>query len=128
MHHTSNGVSYACRNIETPMNCAPEEDEPVIRSSSGSSETMSLAEAASFMRIGIDALRSLIYEGLVPALSLNQKHWVLLRSDLVEFIRHTAHQQQMGRRSLAEESRWATLPAKPAVRARGRPRNRIPDQ
>ena len=43
-------------------------------------EPMSLAEAAAYIRIGVDALRKLIFAKLVPALFLNQKHWDLLRS------------------------------------------------
>lgn len=105
------------------MNCAQDEDDPETRTSSATSEAMSLAEAASFIRIGVDALRALIFEGLVPALSLNQKHWVLLRSDLIDFVRATARQQQLHRRSLAEEGRRTEMPDELRPRRRGRPRN-----
>lgn len=105
------------------MNCAQDEDDPEIRTSSATSEAMSLAEAASFMRIGVDALRALIFEGLVPALSLNQKHWVLLRSDLIDFVRATARQQQLHRKSLAEEPETLNLNELPL--RRGRPRKNL---
>lgn len=92
-------------------------DEPTNADSScRHQETMSIAEAAAFIRIGVDALRELILAGQIPALTLNQKHWVLLRSDLVEFVRNIARQQQLHRRSLVAESEIMKFPADPPPR------------
>lgn len=82
-------------------------------------DTLSLDEAAKMMRLGEDSMRELIVTGAVPAVSLNRKHCVLLREDVLAFLRATARQQ-------ADEKRGriaAALDATPSsISRRGRKR------
>ncbi|WP_457095869.1 hypothetical protein [Lysobacter sp. P5_B9] len=90
-------------------------------------QALSLASAASLLRIGEEALRALVVTGQIPALSLNSRHWILLREDVIEFIRVNAQTQQDQRMA-----RWTNNPscsadpedtsAQPRKRGRGRPR------
>lgn len=93
-------------------------------------DTLSVEEAAEVMRIGADAMRELIVSGEMPALSLNKKHWVLLREDVLDFVRTRARQQQEDRRNRIA----AVAPPQPlpppeeptAPRGRGAPRRARP--
>ena len=67
-------------------------------------ETIGLIEAAALLHIGREALRTLCERGEIPALSLNRKHWVLLRSDVLAYIAHTARRQAAARRRSCEPS------------------------
>ncbi len=91
-------------------------------------ETIGLIEAAALLHIGREALRTLCERGEIPALSLNRKHWVLLRSDVLAYIGHTARQQAAARRRLCESSA-PQIEASPARKAagKGRPRREMPD-
>lgn len=60
-------------------------------------ETLSLKEAAAMLGIGLESMRGLIRDGAIPAVSLNHKHMVLLRSDVIAFVRDTARRQQEAR-------------------------------
>lgn len=60
-------------------------------------ETLSLKEAAAMLGIGIESMRGLILDGAIPAVSLNHKHMVLLRADVIAFVRDTARRQQEAR-------------------------------
>ena len=71
--------------------------------------TLDLKEAAAFLHLGYEAMKSLVDSGQVPAVSLNQKHTVLLREDLVAFIRDEGRRQaderkRLKRKPLATES------------------------
>lgn len=69
------------------------------------SETLNIEEAAALVRVGVEAMRDLIDSGEMPAVRLNQKHTVLLREDVIDFVRTKARQQ-------AEERRKAKAPAR----------------
>jgi hypothetical protein len=78
--------------------------------------TMDLQEAANFLHLGYKAMKELVDSGDVPALSLNQKHTVLLREDLITYVREQG-------RKLAEK-RWQgkqaeMLSLQPAPPSRG---------
>ena len=92
-------------------------------------ETLSITEAARVMRIGVDAVRRLIATGDLPALSLNRKHLVLLREQVVDFIRSKAQEQALQRRSGLD--RGALIPVMGSddleqSERRGRPRRKLP--
>ena len=73
-------------------------------------EVLSLEEAAALAKCGLECMRALVDAGEVPAARLNRKHTVLLRDDVIDFLRTKARQQ-------AEERRKAK--AKPARQRRG---------
>lgn len=88
--------------------------------------TLSLEEAAHFLRLGLDHTRTLFDSGELPGLSLNQKHIVFLQSDLVEFIRKNARLQAEARRSKiskterqSEAREWGRRKPKPGPRPGG---------
>lgn len=89
------------------------------------SETLSVEDAAALMRLGVDATQELITLGEIPAASLNRKHWVLLRSDVLDYIKKLARRQQMERLARQEnkgpEVPRVLLPVQPPKV--GRPRN-----
>ena len=90
-------------------------------------ETIGLIEAAAVLHIGREAMHSMCERGEIPALSLNRKHWVLLRSDVLAYIGHTARQQAAARRRSCESSTpqiEATTSGEPR---KGRPRRELPD-
>ncbi|WP_425493091.1 helix-turn-helix domain-containing protein [Novilysobacter antarcticus] len=62
------------------------------------SECLSLSETAELLRMGVDATRDLITTGELPALSLNRKHLVILRDDVINFVREAAKRQQRERK------------------------------
>lgn len=64
--------------------------------------TMSVKEAAEFMRLGDDALKELIDEGRIEAVRLNQKHTVLLRSVVIQYLRDEGKKQTLERRARKE--------------------------
>lgn len=76
----------------------------------GEPETLSLEESAALAKVGLECWRSLVDSGEVPAVKLNGKHTVLLREDVIDFLRTKARQQ-------AEERRKAR--ARPERRRRG---------
>lgn len=73
-------------------------------------DTMGLEGAAKMLRLGLEAMKDLVDKGEVPAVRLNQKHTVMLREDLIEFLRSE------GRRQAAERKR-STIGARPASNA-----------
>src|SRR5690349_6771379 len=88
-------------------------------------DALSLADAAALLRLGEDSLRELVAMGELPALSLNRKHLVLLREDVLEFIRTQARHQQdqrrtnwQARRTEAEFEGVEYTPRKPGGRRR----------
>jgi len=66
--------------------------------------TMSVKEAAEFMRLGDDALKQLIDEGRIEAVRLNQKHTVLLRSVVIQYLREEGKKQALDRRARKERA------------------------
>ena len=82
-------------------------------------ETLTLEEAAALAKVGVDCMRTLAQNGDIYATSLNQKHWVFLRDDVIDFLRRRAREQAKQRRD-----RNTTVPA---TRSRaGRRRNPLP--
>lgn len=69
---------------------------------SKSDDTLGLEDAARMMRLGLEAMKELVENGDVPAVRLNQKHTVMLRGDLIDFLR------EEGRRQAAERKKSAT--------------------
>lgn len=67
----------------------------------GSLDTLDLEQAARLMRLGRDAMKELVDNGEVAALSCNQKHAVLLRTDVLDYIRERGRKQAEERRSRA---------------------------
>lgn len=65
-------------------------------------EVLSLAEAAALAKCGVDCMRALVDAGEVPAARLNQKYTILLREDVIDFLRVKARQQAEERRKLRE--------------------------
>jgi excisionase family DNA binding protein len=57
------------------------------------SPTIGIEEAAEILRCGLPAVQKLIETGELPALRLNQRHWVLLRDEVIEFVRVKAREQ-----------------------------------
>ena len=90
-------------------------------------ETIGLIEAAALLHIGREALRTLCERGEIPALSLNRKHWVLLRSDILAYIAHTARQQAAARRRSCEPSARPIDTSTDGEPRKGRPRRELPD-
>ncbi len=64
-------------------------------------DTMGLEGAARMLRLGLEAMKDLVDKGEVPAVRLNQKHTVMLREDLIDFLRSE------GRRQAAERKKSA---------------------
>jgi hypothetical protein len=83
-------------------------------------ETLDLAEAARYMKIGYEAMRQLFETGQIPGASLNQQHVVFLRDDLREYIAHLGRKQAAERRSGIKPLEHAATPPR-------RRRNFIPD-
>lgn len=65
------------------------------------SPTMGLQQSANFLRLGLEAMKDLVANGEVPAVVLNQKHTVLLREDLIAYVREEGRKQAEKRRKLA---------------------------
>lgn len=61
-------------------------------------ETLSLEEGAQLARVGLECFTELATTGQIPATRLNQKHWVLLREDVIDFIRTRGREQAKARR------------------------------
>lgn len=75
------------------------------------SETLSLEEAATFLRLGRKAMKELVDSGAVPAVRLNQKHTVMLREDLIAYLREEGRRQADARR--VQKLKDAARAAKP---------------
>lgn len=68
-------------------------------------ETLDIKEAAAMLHLGYDAMKDLIDVGAVPALVLNKKHTVMLRDDLIAYVRDEGRKQ-------AEDRRRKQIPAR----------------
>lgn len=89
-------------------------------------DTIGIEEAAGMLRLGLDATRELVDTGLLPAVRLNQKHTVLLRGVVLDYIREEGQRQAEERRKAAIRKNMTPKPAAPAVRPRPR-RHAVPD-
>jgi hypothetical protein len=79
-------------------------------------ETLDLKQAAAFLRLGYESMKDLVDAGAVPAVCLNQKHTVLLREDLIAYVRDE------GRKQAEERKRKARAPSTRSVRATAPPK------
>lgn len=70
-------------------------------------QTVSLETAARILRIGLEAMKDLVDRGEVPAVRLNQKHTVMLREDLIDFLRSEGRRQAAERKKSAIGTRAA---------------------
>lgn len=85
-------------------------------------ETMNMAEAAAYLKLGFEATQELFETGVLPGVSLNQKHTLFLRASLDDFIRETARRQSEQRRAgIVPPDRAAASPRGRTTR-RGQPR------
>jgi hypothetical protein len=93
------------------------------RGTSPANDTLGIADAAAMMRLGVESLHELIVTGEIPAASLNRKHMVLLRADVLDYLRDLARRQQAERKGRIA----AALVPSPVVerRVRGRPRRQL---
>jgi hypothetical protein len=101
-------------------------DEEDARHLSQEDQTLGISDTAQVLRLGEDAVRELILLGHLRALSLNRKHWVLLKSDVLEYVRKAARTQQLERQArFAQINSCATQPpVKPASAKPHRQRRR----
>lgn len=65
-------------------------------------EVLTLEEAAAVAKCGVDCMREYVDAGEIPATRLNQKHIVLLREDVIDFIRLLGRKQAEERRKSRE--------------------------
>ncbi|HEL3755788.1 TPA: hypothetical protein ACOEBN_000049 [Stenotrophomonas maltophilia] len=61
-------------------------------------DTLGLEGAARMLRLGLEAMKDLVDKGEVPAVRLNQKHTVMLREDLIDFLRSEGRRQAAERK------------------------------
>lgn len=95
----------------------------------GADDTLGLEDAAKMLRLGLEAMKDLVDKGEVPAVRLNQKHTVLLREDLIDFLRSEGRRQAAARKKSAVSKRPATnayAPAPPRCLSKSRRLN-LPD-
>lgn len=94
------------------------------------SPTIGVDEAAQILRCGVRSVQDLVETGDLPALELNQRHTVLLREDVIDYVRKRAREQATERK-LQHARRKAKPPAAiattPASRSSGRRRRALPD-
>jgi excisionase family DNA binding protein len=96
------------------------------RTNNPTSPTIGVEEAAEILRCGLPAVQKLIDTGELPALRLNQRHWVLLRDEVIEFVRVKAREQAKVRK-IEHARRNAPRPPVPAPpRKPGEVRRRKP--
>lgn len=92
-------------------------------------DTLGLEGAARMLRLGLEAMKDLVDKGEVPAVRLNQKHTVMLREDLIDFLRSEGRRQAAERKKSAIGARPAantpgSVPTKRASKSR---RTKLPD-
>ncbi|WP_146257544.1 hypothetical protein [Stenotrophomonas maltophilia] len=61
-------------------------------------DTLGLEAAARMIRLGLDVMKELVDKGEIPAVRLNQKHNVMLREDLINFLRTEGWRQAAERK------------------------------
>lgn len=82
-------------------------------------DTMNLAEAAAYLKLGYEATAALFESGQLPGVSLNQKHSLFLRDDLDTFIRETARRQSSDRRAGLRPTDYAAASPRGRANRRG---------
>lgn len=92
-------------------------------------DTMGLEGAARMLRLGLEAMKDLVDKGEVPAVRLNQKHTVMLREDLIDFLRSEGRRQAAERKKSAVGTQRAantpeSLPTRRSSKSR---RTKLPD-
>ncbi|HDS1367146.1 TPA: helix-turn-helix domain-containing protein [Stenotrophomonas maltophilia] len=92
-------------------------------------DTLGLEGAARMLRLGLEAMKDLVDKGEVPAVRLNQKHTVMLREDLIDFLRAEGRRQAAERKKSAIGTRPAantpeSVQARSASKSR---RKKLPD-
>ncbi|MBN5049012.1 hypothetical protein JY456_01465 [Stenotrophomonas maltophilia] len=97
--------------------------------SDGPDDTLGLEGAARMLRLGLEAMKDLVDKGDVPAVRLNQKHTVMLREDLIDFLRSEGRRQAAERKKSAIGTRPAanapeSVPTRRASKSR---RTKLPD-
>ena len=93
---------------------------------------LTLAEVSAILNISLEATKQLFDTGVIAGISLNQRHAVCLRSDLIKYLRETSDAQTKVRRELCspssrlhvEESRLAPPERSQIEAARRGPRQR----
>lgn len=85
-------------------------------------ETLTVDEAAELIFLGRDAMKELIDTGVVPAVRCNQKHTVMLREDLLAYVREEGRRQAEARRKTVTVRKAATPGAAPQPGRRRRTR------
>lgn len=89
-------------------------------------DTIGIEDAATMLRLGLDATRELVDTGQLPALRLNQKHAVLLREVVLDYIREEGRRQAEERRKAAIGKSRTPKHAAPSASPRPR-RHAVPD-
>ena len=86
--------------------------------------TIGIEEAAEILRCGYDTVRTAIECGDLPALQMKKRHTVLLREDVIEYVRVHARRQAQERKAehALREARYKAL----APQRRGPGRRRTP--
>lgn len=92
-------------------------------------DTLGLEGAARMLRLGLEAMKDLVDKGEVPAVRLNQKHTVMLREDLIDFLRSEGRRQAAERKKSAIGSLPASNSPAPGAtrRASKSRRTKLPD-
>lgn len=94
---------------------------------SAAPDTMSLDEAAAYIRLGRDSLHELVDRGEIAATSLNQKHMVFRRVTLDEYLVRMERLQQAERQARYAVQMQAANDAPGSHRkTRGRRRRQLP--
>jgi hypothetical protein len=93
----------------------------------GKLDTLDLEQAAKLMRLGQEATKDLIEKGELAALICNQKHVVLLRSVVLEYIAEEGRRQAEERRRRATGRQRQPVTSAATGKARGRARPPLPD-
>ena len=65
---------------------------------------LTLAEVSAILNISLEATKQLFDTGVIAGISLNQRHAVCLRSDLIKYLRETSDAQTKVRRELCSPS------------------------
>lgn len=90
--------------------------------------TLGLEDAAKVMRLGVESMKELVENGTVPAVRLNQKHTVLLREDLINYLREEGRRQAAARREAVGDRPAANTPVEvQAPRPTKTRRTKLPD-
>ncbi|QXQ03959.1 hypothetical protein KX724_07665 [Stenotrophomonas indicatrix] len=88
-------------------------------------DTLGLEGAARMMRLGLEAMKELVDKGEIPAVRLNQKHTVMLREDLTDFLRTEGRRQAAERKEVAIGGQTAATSSSPSGAKHGSRRRRL---